>query len=235
MNVLKWFKQNLCSYEEFTGKTPEEKIISGKELFNQMYRLAEMEVYAFLREKNAYIWPGRVYRFANQICRVNHITNIFSNHYYKIRLKDGLNVEEYGVKAVHFERVYLMKSKKKTNPCNMKRRKTKNTNSIYRLITKKSFSENELCQLIKEIAQFNDYHYILCGICVVIPGRFFIKGKEYTDIKISFGNSFFEDRRSKKNFIEHIEGNDFMMRGGERCSRRCPPLELVAGGWYYLA
>lgn len=190
MNVLKWFKQNLCTYEEFiASETPEEKIIAGEELFNQMYRLAEMEVYAFLREKNTYIWPGRVYRFANRLIKVYHINIIYRNEYYKIRLKDGLNLEEYGVKAVHFEPAYPQQKPKKKRRGMIKLNEKGDLNTIKSFLTKPNLSHNEFIKLIKIIYNRSNNFVVSWNFKyrdneITIPGKFFIRGKEFPEIKL---------------------------------------------------
>ena len=152
-----------------------------------------------------------------------------------------VDVEEDGIKALYWNHVphgYLGKPKKnRSSYYNMKYRPTKNTNIIYKLLLKHSFNQNELCQLIKEITQYNHENcwYTMDFIQWSIPGKFFIGGKEYNEIKINFSWDLFT-RRDNYNFIAQTKNNsnEFSIGNRKWCAKYAQ-FEIVKGGWYYLA
>lgn len=191
MKTLKWFKQNLCTYEEFTAKTtPEAKIISGNELFHQLNRLALMEAYMYMRSWRKYVYDPLVKHLADRIYKAYIRNQIYTNVFYKIRLKDGMSLEEYGLKAIHFEPAYPVKSPRKHRKENLymsDKFPVNGIDTIYRFLTKNSLNHNEFIYLAKILRsnklkyEFNCYYRCYAAI---IPGKYFIRGKEFTEIQI---------------------------------------------------
>ena len=247
MKTLKWFGQNLCLTNEEWNNTNLEKVVSGSELCKYLSKLNNYTWYKNRTEKNwKYVMGrGRIYYMddAEFWRNIHSQTGIFNldNDFYKVRIKktkDGKewSLEEDGVNALYWihvpdKYIFTPKKKKHRRSRKMIRKKVDNTNLIYRLLTRKTFNQNELCQLIKEMAQFINYEYTwnYNNIIWTLPGKFFIHGKEYSEIKIETPDTFF-DWRSHENSVHWCEDNKFRIA---RSSNTKPALELVTGGWYY--
>lgn len=250
MNVLKWFEQNLCLTNEEWDNNNLEKVVSGSELCKYLSKLNNYTWYKNRTEKKwQYVTGrGRIYYMDDaEFWRNLHSqTGIFNvdNDFYKVRIKKSKDNHEWsiedGVNALYWKHVptYMVTTKKKKNRnsyCNMKYKPTKNTNIIYKLLLKHSFNQNELCQLIKEINQYNSENcwYTFDFIQWSIPGKFFIGGKEYNEIKLNFSWDLFT-RRDNYNFIAQTGSNEFSIGNHKWCAKHAQ-FEMVKGGWYYLA
>lgn len=248
MKVLKWFEKNLCLTNEEWDNNNLEKVVSGSELCKYMSKLNN---YTWNKNRTEKKWQyvtgrGRIYYMDDaEFWRNLHSqTGIFNldNDFYKVRIKKSKDdrewsIEKDGVNALYWMHVpdkYMVTPKKKKHRRHRKMifKKVENTNLIYRLLTRKTFNQNELCQLIKEMNQFVEYNYTwnYNNIIWTLPGKFFIHGKEYNEIKIETPENFF-DWRSHANSVHWCEDNKFRIT---RTSNPKPALELVAGGWYYM-
>lgn len=242
MKVLKWFEKNLCSNNEEFSCESASKLVSGYELITYLNKLNEMMWYNGKRQVNSYNMVDDSIMFGDNFTYIYPYTN----DYYKIRMrksKDGKewSLEEDGIRALYWNHVphgYLGKPKKnRSSYYTMKYKPVKNTNIIYKLLLKHSFNQNELCQLIKEINQYNSKNcwYTMDFIQWSIPGKFFIGGKEYNEIKLNFSWDLFS-RRDKCNFIAQTKNNtnEFSI-GNSKWHVKHAQFEMVKGGWYYLA
>lgn len=252
MKTLKWFGQNLCLTNEEWDNSNLEKVVSGSELCKYLSKLNNYTWYKNRTEKKwkYVVGCGRIYYMddAEFWRNIHSQTGIFNvdDDFYKVRIKktkDGRewSIEEDGVNALYWNHVphgYLGKPKKnRSSYYNMKYRSTKNTDIIYKILLKHSFNQNELCQLIKEINQYNSKNcwYTMDFIQWSIPGKFFIGGKEYNEIKLNFSWDLFT-RRDKYNFIAQTKNNsnEFSIGNSKWCAKHAQ-FEMVKGGWYYLA
>jgi len=210
MDVLKWFKHNLCTYDEYTGETtPEAKIISGDELFHQLNRLALMEAYFYMRSWREYVYDPLVKHVANRIYKAYIRNQVYTNLFYKIRLKDNMSIEEYGLKAIQWKRVYLPKKPKKYRShrtygyetiC-----KSYTIDDLYRYLTKKTLNHKEFIDLIKIINSLKDLKWDFNNYYeareITIPGKFFIRGKEFPEIRLVIPFNYeIKDWKHIKNF-----------------------------------